>query len=50
MTEGVSSSPAGVKRVPIRDRAYTMGNLIGVNGSHANRTALKQRFAEGVRG
>ena len=47
MTEGLSSSPAGVKRVPIRDRAYTMGDLIGVNGYHANRASLKLRFAEG---
>jgi SAM-dependent methyltransferase len=47
MTEGLSSSPARVKRVPIRDRAFTMGDLIGINGSHANRTALKHRFAEG---
>ena len=47
MTEGLSSSHLRVKRVPIRDRAYTMGDLTGINGYYANRTALKQRFAEG---
>src|SRR5205809_2643278 len=47
MTKGLSSSHLRVKRVPIRDRACTMGDLTGINGYQANRTALKQRFAEG---
>jgi SAM-dependent methyltransferase len=47
MTEGLSSPHARVKRVPIRDRAFTMGDLTGINGYHANRNVLKQRFAEG---
>ena len=47
MTEGLSSSPAGVKRIPIRDRACTIGDLTGVNGYHVNRASLKLRFAEG---
>ncbi len=38
---------ASHKRVPIQDRAFTMGELTGINGYHANQTLLKQRFAEG---
>jgi hypothetical protein len=45
--EGLSSSPTRGKRVPIQDRAFTMGDLTGINGYHANRIVLKQRFAEG---
>jgi SAM-dependent methyltransferase len=47
MTEGLSSSSVGVKRIPIRDRTFTIGDLTGVNGYHANRASLKLRFAEG---
>jgi SAM-dependent methyltransferase len=47
MTEGLSSSHPLVKRVSVRERAFTMGDLTGINGYHANRIALKQRFAEG---
>jgi SAM-dependent methyltransferase len=46
MTEGLSSF-VGVKRIPIRDRACSIGDLTGVNGYHANRASLKLRFAEG---
>jgi len=46
MTEVLSSS-VDVKRIPIRDRACTIGDLIGVNGYQANRASLKLRFAEG---
>lgn len=47
MTDGVSSSHSQLKRVPIRDRAFTIGDLTCMNGYYANRTLLKQRFAEG---
>src|SRR6266571_1400360 len=47
MAESKSSSSAHLKRVRIQDRAFTMGDLIGVNGYRANRTLLKQRFADG---
>jgi 2-polyprenyl-3-methyl-5-hydroxy-6-metoxy-1,4-benzoquinol methylase len=47
MTEGVSSSHPQLKRVPIRDRAFSVGDLICINGYNANRNLLKQRFAEG---
>ncbi len=47
MTEGASSSNSRLKRVPIRDRAFTIGDLTCFNGYHANMTLLKQRFAEG---
>jgi len=47
MTEGMSSSSAHLTRVRIQDRAFTSGDLIGVNGYRANRTLLKQRFTEG---
>lgn len=47
MTEGVSSSNSKLKRVPIRDRAFTIGDLTCINAYHANRTLLKQRFLEG---
>jgi SAM-dependent methyltransferase len=33
--------------VPIQERAFSMGNIIGINGYRANRILLKQRFAEG---
>jgi SAM-dependent methyltransferase len=35
------------RRVPIQDRAFTMGELTGINGYHANRILLRRRFAEG---
>ncbi len=47
MTEGMSSSHTRPKRVPIRERAFTIGDLTGINGHHANQTLLKQRFSEG---
>jgi 2-polyprenyl-3-methyl-5-hydroxy-6-metoxy-1,4-benzoquinol methylase len=47
MTESLSISNAQVKRVPIQDRSYTINELTGINGYLANRTLLKQRFAEG---
>ncbi len=47
MTKGLSSTPVGVKRIPIRDRACTIGDLTGINGYHVNRASLKLRFAEG---
>jgi 2-polyprenyl-3-methyl-5-hydroxy-6-metoxy-1,4-benzoquinol methylase len=47
MTEGMSSSHPRPKRVPIRERAFTIGDLTGINGYHANQTLLKQRFSEG---
>ncbi len=47
MTEGVSTSHTHPKRVPIKERSFIVGNLIGINGYHANRTLLKQRFSDG---
>jgi hypothetical protein len=47
MTEGLSSSHTRHKRVPIQERSFTTGDLTGINGYHANRTLLKQRFSEG---
>ena len=43
----IAGSNTSHRRVPVRDRAFTMGELTGINGYHANRTLLKQRFAEG---
>jgi SAM-dependent methyltransferase len=47
MAEGLSSSQTRHKRVPIQERSFTSGDLTGINGYHANRTLLKQRFSEG---
>src|SRR5579863_5355585 len=48
MTESRIAHPgASPKRVPIQERAFTMGGITGVNGYHANRALLKQRFTEG---
>ncbi len=47
MTGDLSFSHTHHKRVPIRDRAFTIGDLTCINGYHANRTLLKQRFSEG---
>ena len=47
MAESISSSSAHLKRVRIQDRAFTIGDLTGVNGYRANRTLLKQRFTDG---
>ena len=47
MTDGLSSSHIRHKRVPIKERSFTIGDLTGINGYHANRTLLKQRFSEG---
>jgi SAM-dependent methyltransferase len=48
MTEShAASRGSSPKRVRIQDRAFTMGDLTGINGYHANRALLKQRFAEG---
>ena len=43
----IAGNNASHRRVPIQDRAFTMGELTGINGYHANRTLLKRRFAEG---
>lgn len=34
------------KRVPIKERAFTVGGVVGINGYRANKQTLKQRFAE----
>src|SRR5258706_13385668 len=47
MSGSVSSSNAPIKQVRIQDRAFTMGDLTGIDGYRANRTLLKQRFADG---
>ncbi len=36
-----------LKKVPIQERAVLVGDTIAMNGFHANRVKLKQRFAEG---
>ena len=48
MTE-TSSTYHRLKRVavPVQERAFSIGNIVGINGYRANRTLLKQRFAEG---
>lgn len=35
------------KKVPLKERALMMGNMIGINALRVNRTLLKQRFSEG---
>lgn len=45
-TSSISTQPKS-KKVPIRERAVLVGEMIVVNGYRANRTALKQRFTEG---
>src|SRR5690242_20730306 len=48
MTESHIAKPGvPAKRVPIRERAFTVGELTGVNGYRADRALLQQRFAEG---
>src|SRR5258706_4361770 len=47
MTEGILSSSTPLKLVRIQDRAFTMGDLNGINGYRANRTSLKQRLTDG---
>jgi len=34
------------KKVSFRDRAYTMGNVVGVNAYHVNRASLKHSYIE----
>ncbi len=47
MSQGAPASHTHPKRVPIQERSFTSGDLTGINGYHANRTLLKQRFSEG---
>ena len=47
MSGSVSSSHAPRKQVRIQDRAFTMGDLTGINGYRANRMSLKQRLTDG---
>lgn len=47
----VSSNPPSfhdkhLRRVPFRERAFRLGNVIGVNAYRVRRTSLKQRLAE----
>ncbi|HLJ35962.1 MAG TPA: class I SAM-dependent methyltransferase [Ktedonobacteraceae bacterium] len=46
MAASTNDSPK-VKKVPIRERSFTMGNVVGINGYRINHSLLKQRFAEG---
>src|SRR5437870_4305646 len=41
-----SSYHSSPQQVRFQERAFVMGNVVGVNAYHLNRTALKQRFAE----
>src|SRR5438552_1501997 len=34
------------KRVPIKERAFTVGNVVGINGYRVNKQTLKHRLAE----
>ena len=47
MSERLSNTSAPLKQVRIQERAFTIGNITAINGYRANRTLLKQRFAEG---
>jgi len=48
LTERTSTVPhVNNKRVMFQERAYQMGNIIGVNGYRVNRAALEQRLVEG---
>ncbi len=47
MNEDESSSNTHHKRILIQKRTFTIGDLTGINGYHANRKLLKQRFSEG---
>ena len=42
-----SLSQVPSKGIPFRERAFLVGNVIGVNAYRVNRTSLKQRFTEG---
>ena len=42
-----SSHHPSSKQVPFQERAFSMGNIVGVNAFRINRPALKQRLAEG---
>ncbi len=41
------ASKLSAKKIPIRERSVSLGNVVGINGYHVNRTALRQRFSEG---
>ncbi len=41
------TSKSSTQKIPIRERSVSLGNVVGVNGYHVNKTALQQRFAEG---
>ena len=44
----IAETPARhTRKIPIHERSVRVGDVIVVNGSRANRTLLKQRFAEG---
>jgi SAM-dependent methyltransferase len=48
VTEGqIVGNTASLRRVPVQERAFTMGDLTGINAYHANLASLKRRFAEG---
>jgi hypothetical protein len=34
------------KQVPVKERAFTVGDVVGINGYRVNKQMLKQRFAE----
>jgi SAM-dependent methyltransferase len=47
MTRNSQKLHANPKKVSSRERTIVVGNVIGINGYHVNRAALKRRFAEG---
>lgn len=47
MTESRASVRRQPNRVPIQERAFSIGNITGINSYRANRVLLKQRLTEG---
>ena len=41
------TSKVSTKKIPIRERSVSLGNVVGINGYRVNKTTLQQRFAEG---
>jgi hypothetical protein len=46
-TSSSSSHTVSSRRVPFQERAFSLGDVIGVNAYRVNRDALKQRLVEG---
>ncbi len=46
-TSSSSSHTVSSRQVPFQERAFSLGDIIGVNAYRVNRDVLKQRLAEG---